>query len=158
MQEERAVLAVRLLGFDPYLPMELRERGWPRRELRLVPMFNTYFFVPFDRSEPAWREIPTQPGVKRLFSTDAQHPTPILDEAIELVRFMEREQRATARPALPGEPLVPIPVGSIAEVVSGALATFRGICSWSDETKVLFLNGILGGRLEVPREMVRVVG
>ena len=46
---------------------------------RIEPLFGPYLLVRFDVTQPGWRKVPHTRGIRRVFGTSAEHPTPIRD-------------------------------------------------------------------------------
>jgi len=132
--ENRAVLNLRALGFNVYLPQFVkkvqRARAPWKTEHRVVPLFPAYLFLSFDVELDPWEEAATCAGVRRLFGCTPLTPTPVEHGAVE--RIMSEpviEPDPTARP-------LPIPVGSLVRTVAGPLSDLNLLCTWSTEERV----------------------
>lgn len=80
-------------GFTVYLPLELvRIRDRVLRTMThevLRPLFGGYLFVQFDADNDPWRPICSTRGVKRLFMSGTQRPTPVPHGAVERLQAGE---------------------------------------------------------------------
>lgn len=64
-------------GFETILP--LGARSLPGGVMRIEPLFGSYLIVRFDVAKPGWRRICHTRGMKRLFGSSAERPTPLRD-------------------------------------------------------------------------------
>jgi len=142
-------------GFRPFLPLHYVQR--PSGEVAVVSLFPPYLFVEFDPEVDPWRRIYSTRGVRQLFSTAPERPTPIPVGIVEsLISRAGPEGIIGARPATD---LPPLAEGDRAIVLTGPLADLAGICKWSTRSRVRLLLEIMGGgnvEVTVPRGSVRV--
>jgi transcriptional antiterminator RfaH len=135
-------------GFGTFLPMVVVERfrlrqRWGRtyREAKrkTVVAFPTYLFVAFDPALSSWRRITSTRDVRRLLSSDAEHPLPVPDAAMAVLFSLgyDRPMVHDPVPAL-------IKVGAIVTVKEGPFASFQGICQWSKKDRVGLLMSLFG--------------
>jgi transcription antitermination factor NusG len=162
--EAQAEFGIQQLGFPTFFPRVrqavTRERQPWRDGTRIVPMFGTYIFAQFNLiDDPTWPHIIRQPGVVRVMSMpvgDGMLPRPIaLDDAvIDTLR-----EAAAASLGKPPAAVPPIPVGSVARITEGPLASLQGIVTWSNDQRVALLMDWMGGqrRVELGRRLVEVV-
>lgn len=112
---------LRRLGFQTFMPTETctrRYRNNVKKEL-LLPLFGSYMFVRFDVDEDHWRPIVSAYGIRRLFSSAPELPTPIPDHTIDSL------MQCVVEPGEPNE-LPVIHPNCRAKVVAGPFASARG--------------------------------
>jgi transcription antitermination factor NusG len=115
-QNFASLLPTQRLDPKPDLPGAPR-RHRKRHELpRLAPAFPGYLFVLFDRASQPWRAIHSTRGVKRLFSTAPEAPTPVPVGVVE--RLMARLSKSLAL-SMPGGPDEALCDGAIVTVLAG---------------------------------------
>jgi len=165
--------------FTAYLPLYgVKVRHQCRRaEARIVvrPLFPGYLFVAFDRERDQWRPIASTRGVKRLFGTTPELPTPLPDAAMALMlrtaslqsvvpqATLEALEAGKITPAqaaaaldVPSRsPQPPLTPGTTIRIITGPLAGSSATVKWSDSRRVAVLFGLLGQRsLSMPRAAV----
>lgn len=133
-------------GFAAFLPLvaiRLRRRGEPERVVS-VPAFPSYLFVRFDIRADRWRCIHSTFGVRRLFSSEPEIPTPVPDAAIEELLRLGFDRPIVADP-------VPrlIAAGSVVHIAAGPFVGHDGVCLWSDAHRVALLLSVMGAPREV---------
>lgn len=143
-------------GFRAFLPLHYVQR--PSGDVGVVSMFPPYLFVEFDMAADRWRRIHSTRGVRQLFSTSAERPTPVPPGVVE--KLISRAGPEGIIGARPETDLPPLPEGAAAVVLTGPLADLSGVCRWSTRKRVGLLLQIMGGadvEVTVPRASVRAV-
>lgn len=151
--------------FATLLPMRLimpqpRDPAAPRRHRRqddlprVSPAFPGYLFVLFDQHAQPWRSIHSTRGIKRLFSTAPERPTPVPVGVVE--RLMAGLTKSLAM-ALPTDDAEPIPEGAICLVLAGPFARQEGVCIRSGRGTVRLRMLAAGWDLDLRRDQVEVV-
>lgn len=148
--------------FVAYLPLYGKRRirdGKAQVVIRVL--FPGYLFVAFDRQCDQWRPICSTRGVKRLFGTSPECPTPLPTGAVERMLATASIQscvpdhilaeldaaritpiEAAKRAGLDTPPQ--IAPGQMVRVTSGAVAGQVVTVEWSDHRRVRVLMGLLG--------------
>ena len=127
----------------------------PGRPDHTEPLFKRYVFTQFSRANTAWRRIWRLYGVDSILSSAPDAPTPVPDEAIDLVRKMCGPEDCCYPDEPP--PLEIIKPGAAVRIATGPyaeqFADFTGICRWSAAKRVAILLRVLGGEIQliVPR-------
>jgi transcription antitermination factor NusG len=135
------------LGYNTLMPVETKIfKYYGVEKQQLVPLFGNYVFTQFDTDFPDWRRIWSQPGVRRIFSTAPNTPTPIPDRTITSL------QQCTTTD---DDEIQIIKPNCVVRVIAGPLAATEdqlpttGICSWTRGHKAALLMEIMGGSIEV---------
>ncbi len=138
-------------GFAVFLPRVLAMRAIRPgvQAVKAVPAFPGYLFVRFDASADSWRSIPYTRGVKALFGSSPERPTPIPNRQVDALRAAADAPGADPRPAL-------LASGVKVRVMDGAFADQNGVCLWDDGKRVGLLFDIMGAprRVTVERRVV----
>lgn len=142
-QESLATFFVEALGFRVAAPtcvvlVKNRARQPWKTGTRRVKMFPSYLFVQFDPSVDPWRPIATLPGVRQIFGTAPERPTPLPDDEIEAI---------LARPETALEAIAErtrISTGVRTRVTSGPFEGHEGVCCRSEAERVTILLTLLG--------------
>lgn len=140
-------------GFAAFLPLVIALR--PVRpgvmQAKAIPAFPGYLFARFDTARDRWRSIVFTRGVKGLFSSAPDRPTPVPQRQMEQLIAMgyDRPIAEDPRPAL-------INAGAKVRVIDGPFAGHDGVCLWDDRKRVALLFDLLGGQrqITVPRAAV----
>ena len=167
-QELRADIEIRRAEWElfnptiwkPPIPAKREANGVvrPAREARIVQLFPRYMFVRFLASNPRWREIAHLPGVERIMSTSPLRPTPVPDEALEVVRSMLAPNGCLYPPKqMPRGPK--LATGTKIRIESGPFASWVGLVQWSDQRRVEVLLHMMGAdrSVQISSAMVEVV-
>ncbi len=109
-----------------------------RKKESLASLLGCYLFVQFDPQCDRWRPICSTFGVRKLFSTTPEHPTPIPDAVIN--RMLEPEQQ----PPPARYTVVP---GQTVRIVNGPFASFQGVVSSVDRKSVHVFIDLFGRSL-----------
>lgn len=152
--ERMADLALRRLGMETYLPLQLET--WHGVQRNIVAVFPRYTFARFDRNQVEWgRQVVIDRGGcgdvgKFLLDPTARMPANIPDAAIDALRAQCRDDGVI----YPSEPRQ-VGRNDAVRVVDGPFADFSGVCSRTSKERVWVLLGIMGGReVELPRAAV----
>jgi transcriptional antiterminator RfaH len=132
-------------GFAAFLPLvavTIRHARKERVEQRAV--FPGYLFVALDVSRPGWRLAAHTKGIRRLFGSTPERPTPLPIGLVERMLAVGFDQPIVAdvTPAL-------IAAGADVRITDGPMLDHRGICQWDDGTRCRVLLSILGREIEV---------
>jgi transcriptional antiterminator RfaH len=123
-------------GFETCLPMHRQE--YIRAKPRNLPLFTGYLFVAFDKDVDRWQVIRSTFGIKRLFSTTPETPTPVpLDVMESIITHV-----APTAPRL-------ITAGCRVRILRGSFVSKEGICSWTDEMRIALLLRMVNSEVEV---------
>lgn len=143
-------------GFAAFLPQVLVMRSVRPgiMQARAVPAFPGYLFARFDVAKDRWRPIVYTRGVKGLFSSTPERPTPVPAAAMDLLLAQGFDKPIVAD--LRGEL---IKVGTKVRITEGAFLGHEGVCLWEDKKRVGLLFDVLGGGQEVtvPRARVEAI-
>jgi transcription antitermination factor NusG len=143
-------------GFGTFLPLVIAMRAVRPgvRQATAIPAFPTYLFARFDVQADRWRSIIYTRGVRGLFSSTPDRPSPVPARQIEALLAMgyDKPIAADPRPTL-------ISAGLVVRVTDGPFADHEGVCLWDDRQRVRLLLDILGGKREVTvaRRLVEAV-
>ncbi len=155
--ERQADLALRRLGMETYLPLQLER--WHGADRHIVAIFPGYTFARFDVNQVEWgREAISRQGCgevgRFLMSPTTRMPAPLPDVAVDALRG----QCAGDGVIYPPEPRKMRP-GDRATVLGGPLAQFSGVCSRANKDRVWLLLSVLGRQTEVgfKRDAVEMV-
>lgn len=131
-------------GFQPFNPRcEVTRITKGREVITRKPWLPGYIFIPFDIDNPIWPRINSTRGVKRLMPEWMERPSPVRDDAMQVlldqcngqtVRAMEVD-RAIAKVLWPG---------ATVQVNEGPFAGFTGTVEWTDKDRVKVLCFIFG--------------
>lgn len=140
-------------GFGAFLPLVIAVR--PVRpgimQAATVAAFPTYLFAAFDVRADPWRRIIYTRGVRGLFSSTPETPTPVRQREIEALLALgyDRPIAHDPRPAL-------IDAGAKLRVTAGPFTDLHGVCLWDDRKRVALLMDLFGRptRIEVERKAV----
>ena len=130
-------------GYDAYLPMieeERRDTVTPTMQ-RIVStvMWPGYVFVLTDIRRDNWRPIAHTNGVRSILGTHPERPAPLPVGLLEAIQA-SADDRRIVRSAPPA-----IAEGSPLSIVAGPFADHRGVCLWSDATRVGIALSLFGG-------------
>jgi len=148
-------------GFDPnppafavFRPLVIVERRHGRKS-EIVPasMFPGYLFARFSVEQSGWKAIATRPGVRRIFGSHPERPTPVPDAAIKRMMALGYDRPITEDPRTLFDP---IPPGATVEVLDGAWTDHRGVCLWDDGKRARLAMQLFGRELEVQVERHKV--
>lgn len=139
-------------GFGAFLPLVIEMRGPERlRRATVAPAFPGYLFVSFDVRADRWRSIVYTRGVRGLFSSAPDRPTPVPRSQVEALLALGYDAPIARdpRPQL-------IQAGATVRVIDGPFADAEGVCLWDDRRRVRLLMDLMGGAREVtlPRKVV----
>lgn len=143
-------------GFGAFLPLVIAMRPVRPGVMRAtaVAAFPGYLFAAFDVRADRWRSIIYTRGVKGLFSSAVDRPTPVPRRQMETLIALgyDRPIADDPRPAL-------IEAGARVRVTDGPFADVSGVCLWDDRKRVRLLMELFGGAREVtvPRGSVTTV-
>ena len=143
-RETLALAHLRRQQFETFLPM-IHTRT-PGGHLALRPLFPRYLFVQFDPDIVQWRPICSTYGVKRLISTDAEHPVALPFGTVE---SLKDQVVALDLPEPFPDGVVLIDPGTTVVVKRGPLVGHEGICLWSDGRRTRLLMQVMGGSVQV---------
>lgn len=133
-------------GFGAFLPQVIGMRTVRPglRQAAPVAAFPGYLFAHFDVRADRWRSIVYTRGVKGLFATAPDRPTPVRRREIEVLLALgyDRPIVEDPRPAL-------IEAGARVRVTEGLFADAEGICVMDDGKRIRLLMDLLGGPREV---------
>jgi hypothetical protein len=104
-------------GFEAILP--LGARTLPGGAMRIEPLFGPYLLVRFDVAKPGWRRICHTRGIRRIFGTTPERPTPLRDANVEAIRDLTISTSGADEP---------VERGQAVRVVSGPWAGKVGLC------------------------------
>ncbi|MDP3417866.1 transcription termination/antitermination protein NusG [Falsiroseomonas sp.] len=136
--EKLAADELRKQDFQSFLPLRRREPrptlpGTPRRHRRtadegqpvMVPAYPRYLFVLFDPHRDPWRRICSTRGIRMLFGSHPERPTPVPHAVMaQVMRLASKWGEVPPRPA---DPMAPLVVGAIVEVAVGLLAGLAAV-------------------------------
>ncbi len=121
-------------GFGAFLPMVVVERAG---KVAMVPAFPSYLFTRFDVAVDRWRCIHSTRGVRRLFGSTPERPTPVPDRAIAVLLA-----EGWAKPVMVDLPaLLP---GQAVRVCDGPFLGQHGECLWSEADRVALMLTMFG--------------
>lgn len=154
-QDIQSFLPLRKREPRPVEPGHRRHRKADPAEPVMVPAYPRYLFVLFDLQRDPWRRICSTRGVKHLFGSHPERPTPVPDKvmAAMLMRASKWGEEARQKP----DPMQPLAKGAVVVIAAGLLSGSEGIvveCS-GKRTKLLVL--AWGREIEAPREDLRLV-
>lgn len=151
-EEWRAVENLARQGYESYLPTIVHERVQQGCKVeRQEPLFPRYFFIRLDEVTSNWYPIRHTRGVSQLVRFD-EHPLPVADEIIDLIRDRLCRKETRVPYLRPGERV---------RITEAAFAQLEAIFVASDGTeRVVLLMNILQQeqRLTFPVTSVRKVG
>lgn len=155
-QDFPTLLPLRCLAPKPDEPSGPRRHRRREAAPRIVPAFPGYLFVLFDQAAQPWRRIHGTRGVRRLFSTSPERPTPVPVGVVE--RLMAKLSAQNIADVPLSEAGDPVPDGAIVTVLSGPFVRQQAICirSAARNTVVVVRLLTLGWDVELPRSEVRV--
>jgi transcription antitermination factor NusG len=163
-RENEAREEIRELGFECFLPLEIRRRKDRSKKHRpevnySVAMIPGYIFPKFDISKPCgWQNLGRLHTVKGwLKSTHLESPRPMRDQTF--IDRLKEEQIAVAA-ALNNDQAIklePIPAGTRIIIQEGPFASFGGLVNMTvgDRVKVM-LDAAGFSALEIARHSVAV--
>jgi transcription antitermination factor NusG len=125
-------------GFGTFLPLvQVARDGKAVMEVA----FPSYAFVRFDVAAQQWRCIHSTRGVRRLFSTAPERPTPMRDAA-----FARLLAEGIAKPLTDDLPAKLYQAGVMLRVADGASpwCDKQGMCLWSDGERVTLMMQLFG--------------
>jgi len=135
-----AAANLRRNGFEPLLLTELRttKRKNGVEFEKLVSLFGIYFFIPLDIEVDNWKRVVYTHGVRRIFSSNPETPSPIPDSVIE--SLIASRNPITTTPETPQ-----IHPGCRVRIIQGPLANpnTEAICQWRDGDRVKLLLSIV---------------
>lgn len=151
-----ALLELNRQGFATHLPLFCdRQRHALRRGGRvtaspppILPLFPGYGFVAFDIGADRWRAVASTRGVKRLFGSAPERPSPVPRGMVEKLIGEQGpdgyrdDGRAAAR-------LPSIPTGAAVRITEGPFEGFVGICGLSADRRVQVLLDVMGSRSQL---------
>ena len=144
-------------GYDAYLPMieeERRDKVTPTIT-RIVSsvMWPGYVFVFADIRRDNWRPIAHTNGVRSILGTHPERPAPLPVGLLEAIQA-SADDRRIVRSAPPA-----IAEGSALSITAGPFADHRGVCLWSDATRVGIALSLFGGdrHVTVRRSAVHLI-
>lgn len=144
-REREASEEVSALGFECFMPVEVRKRQDRSQKARPiieyeVAMFPRYIFPRFDIAQPyGWQRLGRLQSVKGwLKSRTSDFPSPIRNDFIDRVR----QEQIAVRAALNNDHAIkldPIPNGTRVIITDGPFATLGGIVNLSvgDRVKIM---------------------
>lgn len=134
------------LGYQVLLPLisKTRKVRTGASQEYLAPLFGNYLFVAFDKKVHEWRRLWNVYGVRRIFSSSPDNPTPVPDEAIDtlLQCFTEtspKQQQIISK-------------GARVKITEGPLSTMEnpiGICDWTDGQRIALLLDVMSGNVRI---------
>lgn len=109
------------------------------RQAAVCPAFPTYLFAAFDVKADRWRSILYTRGVRGIFSSAPETPTPVPQRQIETLLALgyDRPIADDPRPPL-------IQAGARLRLIEGPFADHEGVCLWDDRKRVSLLMDICG--------------
>jgi transcription antitermination factor NusG len=158
-----ADIEIRRAGFTVFAPTiwkapvptkrDDKGRIIPAIGARVVPLFPRYLFVQFVRSRPDWYCIRRLPGVRMIFGSAPDRPTPVPDAAIDAIRA-QCAPNGCIYPPDPDKRAPRLEQGSKVRVLTGPMADameqdLLGICEMSDGKRVKVLLQIMGRAVSV---------
>lgn len=162
-REKEATEEIQALGFECFMPIEVRRRKDRSKKHRpeiqyAVAMFPRYIFPRFDMAMPCgWQKIGRLHGVKGwLKSALRENPLPIKGDFIDRVR----EEQIAIVAALNNDQnvkLEAIPNGTRVVIQDGPFATFGGFVNMSVGDRVRIMLDAAGfSALEIARRSVAI--
>lgn len=148
-QEKLVAESITNLDFEVNLPQFLDNKS---KKPKIKPLFPSYMFVKFNVERDYWRRLVTMPGVKRLFSTSAECPTPVPGRLLEIVQY--EINKLNPAPTSTGPRL--FEPGDEVKITHGPWRQFVGICAQSTETRVHLLLSIFGRAYEIDMDVKHV--
>lgn len=138
-------------GLQTHWPrmVDYDRRGGPAT----VSMFPGYLFARFDIGIDRWQCIPSTIGVRRLFSSAPERPTPVPAGLVESLISRGRAGDGVIDTKAPAFPLE----GAAVRMVAGPFESFEGICTWSSGHRVRVLLDILGRNVPVEADRADVL-
>jgi len=144
-------------GYDAYLPMieeERRDKVTPTIT-RIVSsvMWPGYVFVFADIRRDNWRPIAHTNGVRSILGTHPERPAPLPVGLLEAIQASADDRRIVrSAPSAIAE-------GSALTITAGPFADHRGVCLWSDATRVGIALSLFGGdrHVTVRRSAVHLI-
>jgi transcriptional antiterminator RfaH len=127
--EGEAAKRIRDQGFEAFLPAVLEHR---RKGPVYACMFPGYLFARFDRDAQQWRPIVSTIGVKRLFSSSPEHPTPLQHGVVEAILANCDEDGVLRTDPLPDI----IREGVTVRLIGGPFMDQTGVCLWAKGDRV----------------------
>ena len=151
-RESQAFHELMRQGYHVWLP---QIATGPLEATRLVVMFPGYLFVKFDSKADRWRAIASTYGVKRLFGTSPETPTPIKIGVIEALKSRCQPGTSTYDDRIDPPSLE----GKTIRMEQGVFSGFEGICSRSASDRITVMLTMFGQQREVQvtRDQVTVV-
>jgi transcription antitermination factor NusG len=143
-------------GFGQFLPLVIAMRPFRPGILqaKAVPAFPGYVFVRFDAKADRWRSIIYTRGVKGLFCSSRDVPTPVPQRQMDVLLALgyDRPIAEDPRPKL-------IEAGAKVRITTGPFADFDGVCLWDDGKRVALMFDLFGhsNRVTVARRQVETV-
>lgn len=159
--EELAISELLAQGFEAHLPRERTERLVRRFRkpdefvVTIKPFFRGYLFARFDREVDYWRPIASTAGVRRIFGTAPERPTPVPVGVVEaLIARSAPDGIIDGRSSMVR--LEAILVGEKVRFLEGPFADLTAVCTWSNSKRVRLLMEVMGGpqTVEIARELV----
>jgi transcriptional antiterminator RfaH len=151
-QEWRALEHLERQGHSCYLPTLVREHVRQGRKLEVKePLFPRYLFIRLDEVNSNWYPIRSTRGVSQLVRFN-EHPLPVGDDIIDLIRERLAKKEAHVPYLQPGERV---------RITKGAFADMEAIFVANDgDERVVLLMNILHRehRVEFPVGSVRKLG
>lgn len=125
-------------GFAAFLPIVTERR---RGKIVTGPAFPGYLFARFDIARSRWRCIASTRGVKRLFGSSPECPTPVPQRAMD-VMLAEGFAKPLGKDLVQALDLE----GQRLRVTDPSLAfcDHVGVCQWSGEDRVRLMLSMLG--------------
>jgi transcriptional antiterminator RfaH len=136
-QESRAAYQISRQGFRAWLP---QIATGPLDATVIRVMFPGYLFVQFDITRDQWRPIAHTLGVRRLFGSTPEKPTPVREGIVEALMARGRASDGVYDARVPPPSLV----GQHVRVTAGPFVGFEGICGMSDSERVQVMLTMFG--------------
>lgn len=111
----------------------------PARPACVGPLFKTYIFSRF-RLIDYWQQIRDMPSVETILGLAPDAPTPMPERAMELIRGMCDVNGCFHEDGDAPNSLV----GALVRLLDGPMASFEGVCDWSDGQRVRVLLTLFG--------------
>lgn len=131
-------------GFQPFNPRcEVAKVIKGREVITRKPWLAGYIFIPFDIEEPNWPRINNTRGVKRLMPEWMERPSPVRDDAMQVLLDQCNGQvvKATEVDRAIAKVLWP---GALVKAHDGPFAGFNGTVEWTDKDRAKVLMFIFG--------------
>lgn len=144
-EETKALLNLKLQGFNSYLPQYKKTRRHARRtDTVLAPLFPKYLFVEFDLDMEHWSCINSTLGVDKLIKFGSL-PTPVPTDLIRAIQAREDKEGLVTLSRY-----LKVKQGDEVTVITGAFNDHTGVFECQDDSaRVFILLNLMGREVRV---------